>query len=159
MTADASPPSDENSAIPAGWDAPTAQSTAASTDVAAMPAADQATLVPPHWQSITARGTSRDWEPGNSDQLLQLATWLVEPGELVRRGESLGEVMLPGLVIDVTAGCDGEVMRLAATPGRTVRWSDVLGWIEPTAGAEGCDGKSSRKPGGSQNSAHSEDSA
>ena len=57
--------------------------------------------------------------------------WLLEPGEFIEQGESLVEVLVPGVTIDVPAPIAGRLVAVVCPADTRVRANDILGWIEP----------------------------
>lgn len=60
---------------------------------------------------------------------MQVCSWLVELGELVREGDRLVEVSLPGLTFDVSSPADGQLTAIDKSVGTAVQSGDILGRI------------------------------
>ena len=71
----------------------------------------------------------------------ELVRWLVKPGDAVKRGQSLLEVMTDKATMEVPAAFAGTISRLDAGPGSKIKVGDVILGYEP-AGS-----KASREPG------------
>ncbi len=61
---------------------------------------------------------------------LRLGEWSVAPGDTVAEGESLTELICPGLTIDLAAPAAGTVAELLRQPEQLVRSGEILGWLE-----------------------------
>lgn len=57
---------------------------------------------------------------------VELVRWLVQPGDQVRPGQGLAEVMSDKATMEVPAPFAGQIMKLCATPGRKVRVGERL---------------------------------
>lgn len=73
---------------------------------------------------ITVPDVDLDGEP------LRLGEWAVEVGEEVIEGESLAEIIGPGLSLDLPSPASGFVAELLRQPEQPVAAGEVLGWIE-----------------------------
>lgn len=62
---------------------------------------------------------------------VELIRWLVQPGEQVRPGQGLAEVMSDKATMEVPAPFSGRIVALHATPGRKVRVGERLLSYEP----------------------------
>src|SRR5947207_9686878 len=56
----------------------------------------------------------------------ELTGWLVKPGDVVRRGQNLLEVMTDKATMEVPAPFSGKITTLNAEPGQTVKIGDVV---------------------------------
>ena len=63
-----------------------------------------------------------------------MSGWLVEPGETVREGDRLVELLLPGVTYDVAAPVTGRLVDVVAGMNAAVRPGDALGVIEVDEG-------------------------
>jgi pyruvate dehydrogenase E2 component (dihydrolipoamide acetyltransferase)/2-oxoisovalerate dehydrogenase E2 component (dihydrolipoyl transacylase) len=69
----------------------------------------------------------------------ELVAWLVKPGDMVRRGQNLMEVLTDKATMEVPAPFAGTITALAARPGQTIKVEDVVlsytpaGQVEATA--------------------------
>lgn len=68
--------------------------------------------------------------PDLGEAAVRFGLWLVDPGEAVRAGDRLAEVLLEGATVDVTAPADGRLIERVAWPRDLVRPGDVLAVIE-----------------------------
>ncbi len=71
--------------------------------------------------------------PDLGTETCQLSLWHVQPGERVREGERIAEVLIPGIVIDIAAPVTGRLIKKLALPHDTLTTQSVLGLIEPQA--------------------------
>lgn len=62
---------------------------------------------------------------------VEVCSWLAEPGEIIREGDRLVEVSLPGITFDVSAPVDGRLISIEKSIGAEVQPGDVLGQIIP----------------------------
>jgi pyruvate/2-oxoglutarate dehydrogenase complex dihydrolipoamide acyltransferase (E2) component len=69
---------------------------------------------------------------------VRVATWLVEPGDAVEAGDRVAEVLLPGVLVYVSAPAAGTFLRAERPAGTTASAGDVLGWIDPACEAGSC---------------------
>ncbi|MCS7022065.1 MAG: 2-oxo acid dehydrogenase subunit E2 [Gemmataceae bacterium] len=70
---------------------------------------------------------------------VELLRWLVQPGETVRPGQGLAEVMSDKATMEVPAPFSGRIVALHATPGRKVRVGEPLLSYEPAEGTVASD--------------------
>ncbi len=63
----------------------------------------------------------------------KMSLWHVQPGERVREGERIAEVLIPGIVIDIAAPVTGRLINRLALPHDTLTSQTILGLIEPQA--------------------------
>jgi pyruvate dehydrogenase E2 component (dihydrolipoamide acetyltransferase)/2-oxoisovalerate dehydrogenase E2 component (dihydrolipoyl transacylase) len=56
----------------------------------------------------------------------ELVSWLVKPGDTVKRGQNLAEVLTDKATMEVPAPFAGTITALAAEPGQTVKVGDVV---------------------------------
>jgi pyruvate/2-oxoglutarate dehydrogenase complex dihydrolipoamide acyltransferase (E2) component len=64
------------------------------------------------------------------EEPVRVATWLVEPGETVETGDRLVEVLLPGVLVYVTAPAAGTLAAVERRQGAHAAPGDVLAWVE-----------------------------
>lgn len=69
--------------------------------------------------------------PETGEASAVVTAWRTEPGDLVEAGESLVEVLIPGVTIEVAAPLSGRLATILTPVESRVRPHDVLGWIEP----------------------------
>lgn len=62
---------------------------------------------------------------------VEVCSWLADVGEIVREGDRLVEVSLPGITFDVNAPADGRLVAIEKSIGAEVQKGDVLGKILP----------------------------
>ncbi|MFP4591528.1 MAG: lipoyl domain-containing protein [Halobacteriales archaeon] len=60
-----------------------------------------------------------------------VVNWFVREGAAVRDGETIGEVQIEKVGIDVDAPVAGTVAEIAVEEDATFARGDPLGWIEP----------------------------
>src|SRR3954451_17466926 len=65
----------------------------------------------------------------------ELVSWLVKPGDAVKRGQNLLEVMTDKATMEVPSPFVGTVTALRAEPGQTVKTGDPLLSCEPAGQA------------------------
>ena len=70
-------------------------------------------------------------ELGAGDAPIRVSAWLVDEGESVEQGESVVEVLIPGITYDVAAPADGVLERIEKQIGAEISPGDILGWLEP----------------------------
>lgn len=63
-----------------------------------------------------------------------LATWRIEPGEAVSRGQPLCEVLTSSGMVTVDAPAPGAITRCIGAPGRPVRTGDLIAALRPAPG-------------------------
>ncbi|MBX3399739.1 MAG: lipoyl domain-containing protein [Gemmataceae bacterium] len=56
--------------------------------------------------------------------------WLVRPGERVREGDRVAEIVFPGAVVDLSAPADGTLRERLARPGDSVVAGQTIGTLE-----------------------------
>src|SRR4051812_41357144 len=56
----------------------------------------------------------------------ELVRWLVKPGDVVKRGQALMEVMTDKATMEVPAPFAGKITALQAEPGQTVKVGQVM---------------------------------
>lgn len=69
--------------------------------------------------------------PETGEAIAVVTAWRTEPGDMVEAGESLVEVLIPGVTIEVAAPSSGRLVTIVSPVEARVRPHDVLGWIEP----------------------------
>ena len=62
----------------------------------------------------------------------ELTAWLVKPGDVVRRGQNLMEVLTDKAAMEVPSPFVGAVTNLRAAPGQKVRVGEVVLSYNPT---------------------------
>ncbi|MCC7422430.1 MAG: lipoyl domain-containing protein, partial [Planctomycetaceae bacterium] len=67
--------------------------------------------------------------PETGEASAVVTAWRTEPGDLVEAGESLVEVLIPGVTIEVAAPSSGRLAAIVSPVEARVRPHDVLGWI------------------------------
>lgn len=65
---------------------------------------------------------------------VRVSGWLVEPGETVREGDRLVELLLPGVTYDVSSPVTGRLVGVVAGMNAAVQPGDLLGVIEVDEG-------------------------
>jgi pyruvate/2-oxoglutarate dehydrogenase complex dihydrolipoamide acyltransferase (E2) component len=63
-------------------------------------------------------------------EVIQVSGWLVDSGDYVVAGESIAELLIPGVTFDVAAESTGRLVEIVASVDTVVRTGDVLGWVE-----------------------------
>ena len=73
--------------------------------------------------------------PADADDVDEgyLANWFVREGSAVDDGETIGEMQVEKVSIDVTAPTDGTVTELVVVEGGEFTRGDVLARIQPSA--------------------------
>jgi pyruvate/2-oxoglutarate dehydrogenase complex dihydrolipoamide acyltransferase (E2) component len=61
---------------------------------------------------------------------LRLGEWAVDIGDEVIAGESLTELICPGLVIELASPTSGVIAELTRQAEQSVTPGDIVGWIE-----------------------------
>lgn len=69
---------------------------------------------------------------GAQGAALRVSAWFVEPGDSVEAGESVLEVMIPGVTCDVPAPVSGAIARLERQLDALVAPGDIVAWIAPS---------------------------
>jgi len=67
----------------------------------------------------------------SDDSGATLQQWLVVRGDEVYAGERVAEIVVPGILVSVSAPCSGRIEEIVAAPQAAVRPGDVLAWIVP----------------------------
>ncbi len=57
--------------------------------------------------------------------------WLVEDGADVMQGERIAELLLPGVLLDISAPASGRCRWSPVSTTESLASGDQLGWIEP----------------------------
>ena len=70
-------------------------------------------------------------ELGTSGSPLTISSWFVEPGDSVLAGDTLLEVLLPGITCDIAAPVSGCLDRIERDVDSSVQTGDILAWIIP----------------------------
>ena len=65
----------------------------------------------------------------------ELVEWKVRPGEMVRHGQILAEVMTDKATMDLPSAFSGTIDRLSAEPGDTIQVGETLLEYTPAEGA------------------------
>ena len=65
-----------------------------------------------------------------ADEPLRLGEWSVEIGDEVDAGESLAELICPGLAVDLSSPAAGIIAELARLSEQPVSPGEILGWLE-----------------------------
>lgn len=60
----------------------------------------------------------------------RLGEWSVEVGDAVEDGDSLTELIGPGLAVELTAPTSGIVVELLRRPDHAVQPGEVVGWLD-----------------------------
>jgi pyruvate/2-oxoglutarate dehydrogenase complex dihydrolipoamide acyltransferase (E2) component len=60
-----------------------------------------------------------------------LTVWLADPGEAVREGEGLVEVLIPGATVEIPAPVTGRLFAVHAQPRDELRPDQLLAEIDP----------------------------
>jgi pyruvate/2-oxoglutarate dehydrogenase complex dihydrolipoamide acyltransferase (E2) component len=68
---------------------------------------------------------------GTDGAAVRVSAWFVEPGDDVEAGESILEVVTPGLTCDVCSPVAGRIDRLVGALDALVLPGDVVAWLEP----------------------------
>jgi pyruvate/2-oxoglutarate dehydrogenase complex dihydrolipoamide acyltransferase (E2) component len=71
-------------------------------------------------------------------ETIRVSGWLVDCGDYVVVGESIAELLIPGVSFDVASESTGRLAEITASVDAIVRAGDVLGWIEPQESGEIC---------------------
>ena len=66
---------------------------------------------------------------GSLDLEIRIAGWLVEQGEMIRQGDRLVELLLPGVVYHVHSPATGYLQNQIPPAGTIVHAGDLLGQI------------------------------
>ena len=66
----------------------------------------------------------------------EVVEWLVRPGENVRHGQSVAEIMTDKATIELPSTLDGTVTELKVEPGDTVQIGTLLFTYEKHSGSE-----------------------
>ncbi len=66
----------------------------------------------------------------------RLCGWRVESGESVLAGETLAEVVAPGILLEVTAPVSGRLAIVKGVRNSETSPGDVIGWLQPTEKSE-----------------------
>jgi 2-oxoisovalerate dehydrogenase E2 component (dihydrolipoyl transacylase) len=70
---------------------------------------------------------------GAAGQSIRVSAWFVDVGDRVVPGESVAEVLVPGITRDVPTTVAGRVVQIVTEVDRVVAPGDVLAWIEPVS--------------------------
>lgn len=68
--------------------------------------------------------------PDLGDEAARFGLWRVDPGEQVRAGECLAEVLLQGACVEVVAPVDGRLVEQLVRPREPITPGQVLALIE-----------------------------
>ncbi len=68
----------------------------------------------------------------SGEETLRISGWLVDEGDLVRAGDLIVELLIPGVTIDIAAPVTGQLVEIVKPVDSPVLFGDVLGWLEPT---------------------------
>lgn len=68
--------------------------------------------------------------PDLGEEAIRFGLWLVDPGEEVRAGDRLAEVLLQGATVDVVAPAGGRLVERLVWPRDLVRPGQVLAVVE-----------------------------
>jgi pyruvate dehydrogenase E1 component alpha subunit len=66
---------------------------------------------------------------GTTQDEVVLYSWLVEPGDVVKRGDIIAEVETDKAIMEFECPVEGVVLALVAEPEDVVRTGDVLAWV------------------------------
>src|ERR1700740_2950693 len=70
----------------------------------------------------------------NNDDSVRIVELRVREGDFVKRGQILGAVETDKAVLDVSAECDGYVLKILGRSGETATVGSVLLWLGQIAG-------------------------
>src|SRR6266568_4477402 len=70
----------------------------------------------------------------NNDDSVRIVELRIKEGEFVKRGQILGAVETDKAVLDVSAECDGYILKILGRMGDTASVGSVLLWLGETAG-------------------------
>ena len=64
---------------------------------------------------------------------ITFSLWLVEVGEPVKAYDRVAEFLIPGALVDLSAGIEGRITRRLTVPGETLTTGQALGTIDDGA--------------------------
>ncbi len=64
------------------------------------------------------------------DEPLRLGEWAVEVGDEIDAGETVAELICPGLSLELVAPVAGVVAELCQAPGHPTHTGEIVGWIK-----------------------------
>src|SRR5262249_36943278 len=75
----------------------------------------------------------------------ELVRWLVNPGDTVKRGQGLMEVMADKATMEVPAPFAGKITAIHGEPGETIKVGGLMLSYDPAGGEPAAPAKSARK--------------
>lgn len=63
-------------------------------------------------------------------QDIAIGTWLKQPGDSVKRGEVIAEILTDKATLDLEAVETGTIAEIVASAGAEVTVGEVIGWLE-----------------------------
>ena len=61
---------------------------------------------------------------------LRITGWLADVGDLVTSGESIAEILIPGITFDIPARSSGRLVQIDKGVDTSIVVGDVIGWID-----------------------------
>jgi pyruvate/2-oxoglutarate dehydrogenase complex dihydrolipoamide acyltransferase (E2) component len=69
-----------------------------------------------------------DVGPGNES--LIICSWLFDEGDFVVSGDSVAEILIPGVVFEIAAEASGRLVELTQLMDAKVATGDIIGWLD-----------------------------
>ena len=69
-----------------------------------------------------------DVGPGN--ETLVICSWLFDEGDFVVSGDSLAEILIPGVVFEIAAESSGRLVEITHPMDAKVTTGDTIGWLD-----------------------------
>ncbi len=67
---------------------------------------------------------------GSIDEPFRVSGWFVDEGDVVRSGDLVVELLIPGITFDVMAESTGRLVEITKRFDTTIHSGDILGWLD-----------------------------
>jgi pyruvate/2-oxoglutarate dehydrogenase complex dihydrolipoamide acyltransferase (E2) component len=64
---------------------------------------------------------------------LRISGWLAEEGDFVIAGESIVEILIPGVTFDILAESTGRLVQIVKSVDTSIAAGEVIGWLDDEA--------------------------
>lgn len=75
-------------------------------------------------------------EVGPGNESLVICSWLFDVGDLVVSGDSIAEILIPGVVFEIAAESSGRLVEITHPLDDKVTTGDIIGWLDDEISAE-----------------------
>lgn len=75
-------------------------------------------------------------EVGPGNESLMICSWLFDVGDLVVSGDSVAEILIPGVVFEIAAESSGRLVEITRPMEAKVTIGDIIGWLDDEISTE-----------------------